>query len=161
MLGYGMVSLVPYSVAVEPLKKPGRSYTARVGLVFMTLPKKFLMCPLKVRLSRRTGGLIAARKLASSRGIEASSAASEGPVGGFEEEVAGRDPLGEVTESRVSEVPRTLDGRAALLQGERVRLLQVDHPPVLGFGCDDAQLLTIGTDDGDASELHGWDLPSM
>ena len=77
---------------------------------------------------------------------------------GVEEEVAAGDSLSEVAESRVREVSGSLDCRAALLERERVRLLEVDHPPVLGFGCDDPQLLTIGTDQGDASKLHGWNL---
>ena len=63
------------------------------------------MWPLKVRLSRITGGLIAARKLASASGDGGVVGRVEGAVGGVEEEVAARDSLGEVAERRVREVP--------------------------------------------------------
>ena len=116
------------------------------------------MWPLNVRLSRMHRRLDRRRKSASPSASEASSAASSALCAASRKKSPARDALREVAEGRVGEVPRALDGGAALLQRERVGLLQVDDPLVLWLGRDDADLLAVRTVDCDASQLHWWTL---
>ena len=104
MLGYGMVSFVPYRVAVDPLKNPGTLVDCARRRGLHDVAEEVLDVTVEgeaVPEHRRLDRCPEARLFEGDRGVVRGC---EGAVGRVEEEVAAGDSLGEVAERRVREV---------------------------------------------------------